>query len=70
LSPGADGLSVIRRLLAEAPAFIKGNGYLLLEIGFDQGQAVTELVNPAVWTLQNILPDLQGIPRIVVLQKN
>ena len=69
LSPGADGLSVIRRLLVEAPAFLKTNGYLLLEIGFDQGEAVQELVKNKVWTLTQMLPDLQGIPRIVVLQK-
>ena len=70
LSPGSDGLSVIRRLLTDAPAFIRDHGHLVMEIGFDQGEAVSELVNPALWTLKHILPDLQGIPRIVVLQKN
>ena len=70
LSPGGDGLSVIRRLLTEAPDFLRTNGHLLMEIGFDQGDTIRELINPAVWTLANILPDLQGIPRIVVLQKN
>ena len=70
LSPGADGLSVIRRLLTDAPQFVRGNGYLLTEIGFDQGEAVQRLVDNRVWTLRDILPDLQCIPRIVVLQKN
>lgn len=69
LSPGADGLRVIRRLLNDAPQFIRGNGYLLLEIGFDQGEAVRQLVDANIWTLDSILPDLQCIPRIVVLQK-
>jgi release factor glutamine methyltransferase len=69
LSPGADGLRVIRRLIDEAPEFIRGNGYLLMEIGFDQGEAVQQLVDDHVWTLRNVLPDLQCIPRIVVLQK-
>lgn len=70
LSPGADGLSIIRRLLLEAPQFIRGHGYLLMEIGFDQGEAVQTLIDNNVWTLREILPDLQCIPRIVVLQKN
>ena len=70
LSPGADGLSVIRRLLAEAPAFLKSKGYLLLEIGFDQGEAVQKLVDQNIWTLLDVVPDLQSIPRIVKLQKN
>jgi release factor glutamine methyltransferase len=70
LSPGADGLSAIRRLLSDAPKFLRARGHLLMEIGFDQGENVRQLVDERVWTLQNILPDLQGIPRIVVLQKN
>ena len=67
LSPGADGLSVIRRLLADAPAFLKKSGHLIMEIGFDQGEKVQALVDQN-WRLLEIRPDLQGIPRIVVLQ--
>lgn len=70
LSPGADGLTVIRRLLNDAPAFLRENGHLIMEIGFDQGEVIKQLVDQKVWTLREILPDLQCIPRIVVLQKN
>ena len=70
LSPGADGLSLIRRLFNDAPAFLRHNGLMIMEIGFDQGEKVEELVDKNVWTLQKIMPDLQGIPRIVVLQKH
>lgn len=69
LSPGPDGLSVIRRLLAEAPFYLKPNGHLLMEIGFDQGERVRDLIDEAVWTLLEVRPDLQSIPRIVVLEK-
>src|SRR6185369_902746 len=69
LSPGADGLSVIRRLLTEAPAYLKPNGHLLMEIGFDQGEAVRNLIDERVWSLLEVRPDLQSIPRIVVLRK-
>lgn len=68
LTPGPDGLSIIRRLIDEAPRFLRKNGYLLLEIGFDQGDAVRRLVQRTNWRLVDIKPDLQGIPRIVVLQ--
>ncbi|HKG59179.1 MAG TPA: peptide chain release factor N(5)-glutamine methyltransferase [Pyrinomonadaceae bacterium] len=68
LSPGPDGLSLIRRLLAEAPAYLKPNGHMLVEIGFDQGEKVQSLVDETVWTLLEVRPDLQSIPRIVVLQ--
>lgn len=70
LSPGDDGLSVIRRLLHDSPRLLRENGHLLMEIGFDQGEKVRQLVDPEVWTLKEIRPDLQCIPRIVVLQKN
>ena len=69
LSPGPDGLSMIRRLLLEAPAFLKPNGYLIMEIGFDQGEKVQSLIDAGVWRWLELRPDLQGIPRIVVLQK-
>jgi release factor glutamine methyltransferase len=70
LSPGEDGLIIIRRLLNDAPAFLRDNGYLLMEIGFDQGEKVQQLIDKNVWALRKIAPDLQGIPRIVVLQKH
>jgi release factor glutamine methyltransferase len=69
LSPGPDGLSVIRRLMLEAPAFLKPEGHLIMEIGFDQGEAVQNLVDEDVWQLREVKPDLQSIPRIVVLRK-
>jgi len=69
LSPGPDGLTMIRRLLHETLAFLKTGGHLIMEIGFDQGEAVTNLVDAEVWRLVEIKPDLQGIPRILVLQK-
>ena len=69
LSPGEDGLSVIRRLVNDSPRFLRDNGHLIMEIGFDQGEAVQQLVDKNVWILKEIRPDLQCIPRIVVLQK-
>jgi release factor glutamine methyltransferase len=69
LSPGGDGLSVIRRLVVEAPGFLTKNGQLIMEIGFDQGEAVQSLFDASMWRLIDIRPDLQGIPRIVILTK-
>lgn len=69
LTPGDDGLRVIRRLLDDSPAFLRENGYLMMEIGFDQAEKVQQLVDESIWTLKEIRPDLQGIPRILILQK-
>jgi release factor glutamine methyltransferase len=68
LTPGGDGLGLIRRLLTEAPRFLAPGGHLLFEIGFGQHEQVTALVDGRVWTLLGIRPDLQGIPRVVALR--
>lgn len=69
LTPGGDGLRIIRRLIKDAPLFLETGGHLLLEIGFDQHEAVGELIDSRVWKLLDIHKDLQGIPRIVALRK-
>ncbi|HWS52910.1 MAG TPA: hypothetical protein VN228_02180, partial [Pyrinomonadaceae bacterium] len=68
LTPGGDGLAVIRRLLAGAPRHLAPGGHLLFEIGFDQHERVRALVDGDAWRLLDIHPDLQGIPRIVALR--
>lgn len=70
LTPGGDGLSVIRRLVSESPRHLKPGGHLLIEIGFGQHESVAALADARVWTLLGIRRDLQGIPRTVVLRLN
>jgi release factor glutamine methyltransferase len=70
LTPGGDGLRIIQRLMRDAPGFLERSGYLLIEIGFDQHEAVRDSVDSKVWELLDIHKDLQGIPRLVVLKKN
>lgn len=69
LTPGGDGLRIIRRLLADAPRFLNTDGHLLFEIGWNQHDAVRRLIDPHVWTLIDVYEDLQSIPRAVVLRK-
>ena len=69
LTPGGDGLRVIRRLINESQSFLQTGGHLLMEIGFDQHEAVGKLVDPGAWELLDIHKDLQGIPRTVVLRR-
>jgi release factor glutamine methyltransferase len=70
LTPGGDGLAVIRRLLMEAPPFLISGGHLLIEIGFDQHEALRQMIDGDIWTLLEIYRDRQGIPRTVALRKN
>jgi release factor glutamine methyltransferase len=68
LTGGPDGLAVIRRLLLEAPPFLRPGGYFVFEIGFGQSEAVAQLIDRRVWQLLEIRTDLQKIPRTFVLQ--
>jgi release factor glutamine methyltransferase len=69
LTPGTDGLDVIRRLLRDAPRFLDSGGHLLMEIGFDQHEVVGAMIDSRVWHLLDIHKDLQGIPRTVAMRK-
>jgi release factor glutamine methyltransferase len=64
LDGGASGLDVIRRLLPGLPAALAEAGLVLLEIGSDQGEALTALVAEVLpgWGVA-ILEDLSGRPR-------
>ena len=66
LSGGDDGLDVIRRIVTGAPEFLETQGYLLLEIGFDQAERVVDLFDQTLWQPPETLPDLQQIPRVVI----
>ncbi|MEJ7623559.1 MAG: peptide chain release factor N(5)-glutamine methyltransferase [Pyrinomonadaceae bacterium] len=68
LFAGGDGLDIIRRIIADSPPFLLPNSYLLIEIGFGQAADVKDLFGDSVWQSVALLPDLQGIPRIVVAQ--
>lgn len=47
LVSGPDGLDDIRHLVAAAPGWLNDSGWLLIEHGYDQGQAVKNLFNDA-----------------------
>jgi release factor glutamine methyltransferase len=69
LDGGPDGLAIIRRLLSDAPNFLRDGGYLIFEIGAGQAEVVTKLIDARVWELLGLRTDLQAIARTVVLQK-
>lgn len=68
LTPGGDGLGVIRRLLRDSPRHMKTGGHLVFEIGYDQHERIDSLVDVRRWTLLDVHRDLQGIPRTVALR--
>ncbi len=70
LSGGPDGLDVIRRIIRDAPAFLKPAGALMMEIGFGQAEAVHALVaaEPGLGFVR-FVKDFAGIERVLVAKK-
>ncbi|MFS0756335.1 peptide chain release factor N(5)-glutamine methyltransferase [Noviherbaspirillum sp. 1P10PC] len=61
LTDHADGLSALRTIVAGAPAFLAPGGWLLMEHGYDQAQAVRALLQG--WNQVQSWRDLAGIER-------
>ena len=66
LDGGEDGLSFYRRIAQEAPAHLNPGGYLMLEIGSDQGQSVPQLLAEAGFTDIALQQDYAGLDRVVI----
>ncbi|XOZ33686.1 peptide chain release factor N(5)-glutamine methyltransferase [Halomonadaceae bacterium KBTZ08] len=64
LAAGADGLAVIRPLVAGALQCLKPGGWLLLEHGYDQADEVAELLAGAGFGACFMQRDLAGNPRV------
>lgn len=65
LLAGPTGLELVERIVAEAPAFLKPGGRLVLEIGAGQSERVLKLFASG-WESVDCRPDLAGIPRVVI----
>ena len=63
LAAGPDGLADIRTIVAQTPARLKPGGWLLLEHGWDQAEAVRSLLRAAGFDRVASRRDLTGIER-------
>ncbi len=64
LASGEDGLSAIREIVADAIRVLKPNGLLLLEHGYDQAEAIREIMQAHGYTQITTHTDLAGLDRI------
>lgn len=65
LTDNQDGFSIIEKIIIDSPTYLIQNGFLLMEIGFGQSENVRKMLSDEIWESVEILPDLQGIPRMV-----
>ena len=63
LTPGGDGLGALRSIVAGAAAHLEPGGWLLLEHGFDQADAVQALLREHGFGSVQTRRDIAGLPR-------
>jgi release factor glutamine methyltransferase len=64
LTDHADGLAALRIIVAEADRHLHAGGWLLMEHGYDQAQAVRGLLDAAHFSAVQSWRDLAGIERV------
>ena len=60
-----DGLYFYRQIITQAGAYLYREGMLFLEIGYDQGEDVTRLMEEAGYTQVEVFKDYAGNDRVV-----
>ena len=65
-----DGLYFYRRIIEESSAYLRAEGWLLFEIGYDQGADVKALMEENGYREVQVIQDLAGLDRVVLGQRN
>ena len=68
LDGGEDGLTAYRNIVKDAPSHLNENGILVLEIGYDQAEQVTKLLENEFTDLE-VKRDYAGQDRVVIAKK-
>ncbi|MCK4739766.1 MAG: peptide chain release factor N(5)-glutamine methyltransferase [Deltaproteobacteria bacterium] len=70
LDGGTDGLILIRKIINDAPKFLKPGGTLLMEFGFGQAKDILNIVEECkAFEEVETLKDLSGIERVLRVKK-
>ncbi|MGN0334519.1 MAG: peptide chain release factor N(5)-glutamine methyltransferase [Lachnospiraceae bacterium] len=60
-----DGLFFYRQMIPETKKYLKTGGWLMFEIGYDQGTAVSEMMEQSGYRQVSVIKDLAGLDRVV-----
>ena len=63
LTPGPSGLEAIEQIFAGAPEYLRPGGFLLIEHGYDQAEAVARLFEMSGYSNIICKPDINRLPR-------
>ena len=65
---GWEGTETLEKVITQTQELLAVRGFLLLEIGIGQSAKVKSFLGKG-WSVPEIFPDLQGIPRVVLCRK-
>jgi release factor glutamine methyltransferase len=67
LNGGRDGLDFYRRIICQAPVFLKKEGLLILEMGFDQRKSIEKIFNlSGKFEVKEVIKDYNNINRVII----
>ena len=69
LDGGLEGISEIRKVIKKSSELIKRNGFLILEIGYDQKWKVKKILENKGFYIKKIVKDLSNNDRCIVSKK-
>lgn len=70
LRGGPDGMDLVRRLIADAPALIEPGGLILIEVAASRAeQALAQARSHPHLTNARVLKDSDGLPRVIVAER-
>ena len=61
-----DGLYFYRKIVSVSVNYLNPEGWLLFEIGYDQGKALSEMMKSAGYCQVQVIKDLAGLDRVVI----
>ena len=68
---GMDGLDFYRRMIKESPLYLKPGGFLIMEMGFNQANAIRDIFKNSVdYKIVDVIKDYNHIDRAIVARRN
>lgn len=61
-----DGLFFYRKIVSASVQYLNPEGWLMFEIGYDQGEQVSEMMKSAGYVDVKVVGDLAGLDRVVI----
>ena len=69
LTDGGDGYYFYRKISEESMEYLKNGGYLAFEVGYNQGETVSQLMEKNGFRIEGRIADYAGIERVIIGRK-